>query len=109
MSTEKEISELVYPENIPDSAIAYIESLQESVKQLMNVLNCINDNGLQVVHFSVVTISGEVIIRPVDMAAKSIIGGIGKRVIVAAITNEIARINKIKRSVVSQYENPDYS
>lgn len=105
MTTEKE----VYPENIPDSAIAYIVSLQESVEQLMNVLNCIDENGLQVVHLSVVKQSGEAIVSPGDMAAKSIIGGIGKRAIVSAITNEIARIDKIKRSVISQYENPNYS
>lgn len=105
MFDEKE----VYPENMPDSAMNYIMSLRESVKQLMDVLNCIDENGLKVVHFSVVKQSGEAVVSPGDMAAKSIIGGIGKRVIMAAITDEIARINKIKRSVISQYENPTYS
>lgn len=105
MSTEKE----VYPENIPDSAIAYIVSLQESVQQLLTVLHCVDENGLQVIQLSVVIKSGLVIVQPGDVAAKSIIGGIGKQAIVAVITSEIARINAIKRSVISQYENPNYS
>lgn len=105
MSIEKEI----YPENMPDSAMNYITFLQQSVQQLTDALYCIDENGLQSIHISVVKQGGEAVVSPGDMAAKSIIGEIGKQAIVAAITNEIARINKIKRSVVSQYENPDYS